>query len=74
MGSLEGSREGVKEPADGGSWRRRWIVDCGSEVEAEAEVEGEQGGWLRCTRWPGLEKLEAGSWQQAGGNSRGWKI
>lgn len=21
-----------------------------SEVEAEAEVEGEQGGWLRCTR------------------------
>jgi hypothetical protein len=65
-GSLEGSREGVKEPADGGSWRWRWIVDCGSEVEAEAEVEGEQA--VGCdARW-------AGSWQQAGGNnSRGWK-
>jgi hypothetical protein len=36
------------------------IVDCGSEVEAEAEVEGEQG--VGCdARWPG----EAGSWQLA---------
>jgi hypothetical protein len=66
-GSLEGSREGVKEPADGGSWRMRWIVDCGSEVEAEAEaeVEGEQG--VGCdARWAG----EAGSWQQLAASGR----
>jgi hypothetical protein len=67
-GSLEGSREGVKEPADGGSWR--WIVDCGLWIVDcglwTVEVKWKRKRKLKGSRGlaamhAGLEKLEAGS-------------